>query len=252
MAESQESCTSLEIAILDKINLFGYPLNIVNTNFHYRGQVPKYNSLTNSFSQLCRYASPEVDKLSRKEKYQDLYTKKYCNEDANKVIVICSVCLNEFKVEFVKNVYENDGSKRICYNNFFKHALVQHISEFTESDIIAHRNTKIGDRGKKTGTILSTIEESFLKNSSNFIEKNKQANHNLSKLITSDIANLIVYGNFPFQLIENPSLRIAIRSVLDRCDAKLKEFKFQSRRTVTKKVKEIVDGLKILILIFMS
>ena len=168
MAEmSQESYYStVENAIINKINLFGYPLNISNYDFHYRGQMPKYNCLTNTYSQLCRYVTPEVEELSRKEKYIDLFIKNYCNEDENKVSVTCSICKGDFKVEFIKNTYEIDGSKRICYNNYFKHALVQHLSEFTERDIILHRNTMIGQRGikidnnKKINLALS-IEESF-------------------------------------------------------------------------------------------
>ena len=39
---------------IDRNNLFNYPI-LSDINFHYRGQRPKYNSTTDSFSQLCRY-----------------------------------------------------------------------------------------------------------------------------------------------------------------------------------------------------
>ena len=54
-----------------KDNLYNYPV-LDDINFHYRGQCcPKYNSSTNTFSQLCRHV------------LDSMYLPSYMSEDSS-------------------------------------------------------------------------------------------------------------------------------------------------------------------------
>ena len=45
---------------IDRFILYDYPI-IENNDFHYRGQAPKYNKITDSYSQLCRFIISNLD-----------------------------------------------------------------------------------------------------------------------------------------------------------------------------------------------
>ena len=57
---------------INRLNLFNYPI-FEDENFHYRGQLRKFNKASGKFSQLCRFVSPELDNLPKSEKYKDFY-----------------------------------------------------------------------------------------------------------------------------------------------------------------------------------
>lgn len=229
--------------VSDRNDLFNYSL-IEDTNYHYRGQLPKFNKSTETCSQLCRYVTSDIDKLIKSEKYKDLYSIITCNED--KIIVKCMVC-NENKVLSYKldSVDVQTGHKIIEFKNFWTHAYNFHLSEFSMNDIIKHKSSKeFQNRESAKCSNKNSIQAAFSKTNSAISEKilsQSTATTFTNKAITTDIANLIIYGNFPFQLIESLPLREAIRSILTRCSAKITNIKFQSRRTVTRRVKEMVE-----------
>ena len=53
---------NIEEVVLDRNNLFNYPI-IEDKNYHYRGQLPIYNKLKDSCSQLCRFVTTNIDKI---------------------------------------------------------------------------------------------------------------------------------------------------------------------------------------------
>lgn len=251
---SQESVTVNEFDEnkIDPNNLFKYPLDINTKLYHYRGQLPIYDSMNNSYSQLCTYFPLNIDKLPKKDKYVHLYSIIHLNEGDNEAKVLCNICKSVKVVEYFPASSKGNNVLKINVNNFFKHAIPQHPSEFSEKDLKEFYETKLGqsklEQEKKSNikhnnsivSLMTKGSSSLVINKANGIVSN---NINLNKGITSDLANLIIYGNFPFQFIENPFVRLMIRSVVERLNVKDITIKFQSRRTVTRKVKEIVDGI---------
>lgn len=225
----------------NRYNLYDYPL-IEDSNFHYRGQLPKFNKTTDTFSQLCRFITCELDKLPRSEKYKDLFAiTTYTDE---KVKVKCMICQEEKSLSFKGELVDQETGLRVIeFKNFWSHAQNFHLSEFTMKDIIKYKSTT-------KGTVKASKPNS-IKNAFQLITKSndltgeysspQKSNSFTNRAITTDIANLIIFGNFPFALIESLYLREAIRSILTRCQAKITNIKFQSRRTVTRRVKEMVE-----------
>jgi hypothetical protein len=234
-----------EIDTINRFNLFNYPIPEDN-NFHYRGQLPKFNKASGNFSQLCRFVTPELDNLPKSEKYKDLYGITTYNDET--IIVKCMICEENKKLSFKGDLVEADTGLRVIeYKNFWSHALNFHLCEFSISDINKFKVTKkeLVKSGNKNSIKSAFLNSSKINDSSSVIERSSlsssTATSYTNRAITTDIAYLIIYGNFPFSLIESISLREAIRSILKRCVAKITNIKFQSRRTVTRRVKEIVE-----------
>lgn len=227
-----------ETKTINRFNLFEYPN--IEDGYHYRGQVPKYNNVKQTSSQLCRFVSSDVDNLSRSEKYKDLYSIIICNDE--KVVVKCMVCQEDKVLSFKGDSVDNTSGQRIIeFKNFWSHAFNFHLSEFTMSDIKKHKTTKEFEKKEQVKVINKNSIKSAFENVNNIVNNSQASNNLTNKAITTDIANLIIYGNFPFRLIESFPLREAIRSILARCNARIISIKFQSRGTVTRRVKEIVE-----------